>query len=77
MAEMLTHPEHMGILETAADKYGKRIFGWGMLALGVVTQTSTLVGLGLLSYMAFDMVADFAAKVRRGNTPVHAQPAHH
>jgi multidrug efflux pump subunit AcrB len=71
-------PEHQGPFEQTMDKGVKRA-GMGLTLLGVLGAAHPVAGVGLMAYAAGDMAADFAAKVRRGNTPVLSKPGsgHH
>ncbi len=71
-------PEHQGPFEQTMDKGVKRA-GMGLTILGVLGAAHPVAGVGLMAYAAGDMAADFAAKVRRGNTPVLSKPGsgHH
>lgn len=71
-------PEHEGPFEQTMDK-GVKKAGLGLTLLGVLGAAHPVAGVGLMAYAAGDIAADFAAKVRRGNTPVLSKPGsgHH
>ncbi len=69
-------PEHKGQFEQAMDKGVKKV-GMGVTLWGVLAASHPLAGAGLIAYAAGDMAADFAAKVRRGNTEALAKPNEH
>lgn len=70
-------PEHEGPFEQTMDKGVKLGLGFGTMAIGALMLSHPVVGFGLLAYAAGDMAADFAAKARRGNTPVLSTPGKH
>lgn len=68
-------PEHQGPFEQTMDKGVKWVGGAGLVGTGLLAASNPIIGAGLIAYAAGDMAADFAAKVRRGNTPVMAKPS--
>lgn len=69
-------PEHEGPFEQTMDKGVKR-GGIALTLLGVLGASHPVAGAGLIAYAAGDMAADFAAKVRRGNTEPLSKPGGH
>ncbi len=72
-------PEHTGPYEQTMDKGIKWVAGGGLMTTGLLAASNPIIGAGLLAYAAGDMMADFGARVRRGNTPALAKPGsgHH